>query len=145
MLNYVTSHPIDLWAYKFLKDIKFINDKRKILIGHEGRKLLNNRIASQRKKEFLSSREFFRNYKNSKSRLIIIMLSKVHEILLDKNSETEFDEDTDEISDTDFSEVTVELIQKLSQDSRNKLWVSSTPSPLTDTIGDKRRLEAESS
>ena len=125
MLEYVKSRPIDLWAYRFLKDIKFINHKRKLLIGQKGRKLLNNKIARERKKEFISSREFTQSYKNAKSRLILIMLNKVQELLIDTNSDTEYDEEAEEYSDTEISEVTVELINRLSKSPNTKIWIIS--------------------
>ena len=125
MIEYVKSHPVDLWAYKFLKDIKFINHKRKILIGQEGRKLLNNKIAFEKKKEFLASKEFMNKYKKADSKLIIILINKVQQILLEKNSETDFTDESEDVSDTEISEVTVELIKRLSLQENTKIWIIS--------------------
>jgi trehalose-phosphatase len=125
MLDYVNSHPIDKWAYRFLKDIKFINQKRRMLIGNEGRKLLNDKIIRERKKQFVLSKDFIQTYKASKARLIIILLNKAREIMIEKNSEDEDDSNSDEGSDKEISEVTLELINRLSKNKNTKIWVIS--------------------
>lgn len=125
MVNYINAHPIDLWAFRFLKDIKFINQKRKNMIGNEGRQLLNNKLMMEKKKEFLASKEFYKTYKKSNSRLIIIMLKHVKELLLDKGSDDEGDGDSEDFSDTELSDVVLELLQRLSKDPKNKIWIVS--------------------
>jgi trehalose-phosphatase len=127
MLAYVNSHPIDKWAYRFLKDIKFINQKRRMLIGNEGRQLLNDKLVKERKKQFVLSREFVQTFKESKARLIIILLNKVQEIMIDKNSDEEEEEDFSgsEESEKEISEVTLGLIDRLSKNKNTKIWVIS--------------------
>lgn len=127
MLGYVNSHPIDKWAYKFLKDIKFINQKRRMLIGNEGRRLLNDKLVKESKWQFFMSKEFDRIFKASKARLIIILLNKVEEIMVDKNSDEEEEEDISgsEESEKELSQVTIDLINRLSKNKNTKIWVIS--------------------
>ena len=58
MLDYVKTHPIEKWVFKFLKDIKFINQKRKRILGNEGKQLINNKLNFEKKLKFANSKEF---------------------------------------------------------------------------------------
>ena len=74
MLEYVNNHPIEKWVFKFLKDIRFINHKRKKILGNEGKQLINNKINMEKKQKFVNSKEFISTYKSAESRLILILL-----------------------------------------------------------------------
>lgn len=142
MLDYVNSHPVDKWAYKFLKDIKFINQKRKAMLGIQARQLLNNKLAMEKKKEYASSKDFIRSFKLANSRLIIILLKRVKELLIDKNSEDEDEYETEEISDNEISDMTIELIKRLSKEPNTKVWVITADSKnqLHDTFANVEDL-----
>ena len=126
MLDFVNRHPIDKWAYKFLKDIKFINQKRKQVLGNEGKQLLTNKINMEKQQKFVSSKEFISSYKKSKWRLILIFLEHVEELFIDKNQEDIGIDESDDISESDITEVTYELIKRLSNEENTKVFVISS-------------------
>lgn len=126
MLDFVNRHPIDKWAYKFLKDIKFINQKRKQVLGNEGKQLLTNKINMEKQQKFVSSKEFINSYKKSKWRLILIFLEHVEELFIDKNEEDIGIDESDDISESDITEVTYELIKRLSNEENTKVFVISS-------------------
>ena len=125
MLQYVNSHTIDIWAYNFLKDIKFVNQKRKAMLGYEGRQLLNNKLMMEKKKEYVTSREFINTYKVSKSRLIIILIESFKELMIETNSADD-EYGSEEMSDVEMTDITIKLIHKLSEKRNTKVWLISS-------------------
>jgi trehalose 6-phosphate synthase/phosphatase len=125
MLHYVNTHTIDKWAYKFLKDIKFVNQKRKTMLGLEGRQLLNNKLQMEKKKDFVMSREFIKTFKAAESRLIIILLEHSKDLMLETNSTDEDCEDED-IEEQEISDKLMRLLNKLSDDKKTKIWLISS-------------------
>ena len=126
MMDYVNRHPIDKWAYKFLKDIKFINHKRKLMLGNEGKQLLTNKINMEKKQKFVSSKEFINSYKKSKWRLILILLEHVEELFIDKNEEDAALDESDDISESEITEITFELIKRLTKETNTKVFIISS-------------------
>lgn len=127
MIEHVDSNTVEKWAYRFLRDIKYVHQK-KLMLGHEGKQILANKLLIQKKKELLSSRDFLKNYHNSKSRLIIVLLDKIIEMLNEKGyyGSNPSESDSEETSDTEISQEILALLNKLSKDKKNKIWVISS-------------------
>lgn len=81
LYSYVTTHTIDKWAYRFLRDIKFVHQRKMAVLGNEGRQVVTNKLLMQKKKEIISTSDFIKKYRTSKSRLIIILIDRIKEML----------------------------------------------------------------
>jgi len=126
MFDYVNNNPIDKWAYRFLRDIKFVHQKKKLMFGNIGRQLMNNKLIMQRKKDLLSNRDFLKAFRASKSRLIIILLERIRDYFIDHGyNSVHSDDQSDDEEGVEMSDEIIQLINTMSKDLNTKIWVIS--------------------